>query len=185
MTGPKNNQDQLLKVVQDGQRNQRLATIGIILQILASVAFFGVTIWSTWKKKRTTPAVRLIRKKGRIGKVKLRQNSEKDRMESRHKSEMDRELLELDILEREVKHESELKKFEVGLESQEEKEILEKTNPLTSLKQKSESFIRDKMSQVKEKVTEKTFDSLNQASDKFTSSMDKSKDKDKSRKDKE
>src|SRR5688572_23299000 len=73
-------------------------------------------------------------------------------MESRHKAEMDRELLELDILEREVKHEAELKKFEVGLERQEEKEILEKNNPLTSFKQKSENFLKDKMGHVKDKA---------------------------------
>ena len=81
---------------------------GIISPSIALVPTL-ILVWKSWEKKRISPPVRLIRKKGRVEKVKLRQKSEKDRMELRHKAEMARELLELDILEREVKHEAELK----------------------------------------------------------------------------
>jgi hypothetical protein len=73
-------------------------------------------------------------------------------MKSRHKSEMDRQLLELEILEREMKHEAELKEFEVGLELKEENEILQKTHSLNELKQKGESFLKDKVGSVKDKI---------------------------------
>ena len=52
----------------------------------------------------------------------------------------------------------------MGLEQREEKEILEKNNPLTSFKQKTEIFAKDKIGQLKEKLSEKTFDSLDKVS---------------------
>ena len=133
MNNQNNNQD-LTKIIQDGQRNNRLATVATILQVLTTAVFFGLTVWSTWKRKRPSLKIRLIRQKGRIEKMKLR-----------HKAEIDRGLLELEILEREMKHQAGLKEFEVGLERQEEKEILAKTNSLNELKQKGESFLKDKI----------------------------------------
>ena len=160
---------------------------GIISPSIALIPTL-LLVWKTWERKKTKLKIRLIRQKGRVEEVRLKHKSEKSRMgarhraemdlmETRHKAEMDRELLKLDILEREMKHEAELKNFEVGLERQEEKDILEKNNPLTSLKQKGENFFKDKMDQVKEKVSQKTFDSLNKVSQKFTSLSDEDKSK--------
>lgn len=76
-------------------------------------------------------------------------------MRLRHRAELEQELLKLDILEREAKHKAELKNFEVGLEREEEKEILAKTNPLTNLKQKGENLVKGKVGQVKETISDK------------------------------
>jgi hypothetical protein len=85
-----------------------------------------ILIYKSFQKQRLSPKRRLIRNRAAQARLKL-----------------DEEL----VLQ-EAAHETELKKMETGLDS-------EKPDYLTSLKQKSESFLKNKVDQVKEKLIKK------------------------------
>jgi len=150
------NQEDLIKLVESSQHNQLIdrivSGIGVLISSLTAI-FVAV---KAYKRRRTSPARRLIRQKGRIEKIKSRHQTEIARLKLRQQSEMRRELLELQILEREAKHEAIVKEFEVGLEKKEEKEILSKTDDfLNNLKDKSEALSKlpqEQMEKAKNKV---------------------------------
>lgn len=144
MVQNENNQD-LIKLIRDGQKTQRWTTIGSAIGAIAALTTAitsGILIWKSLKRGRASSKMRLIRQKGRIDKMKLR-----------HQAEMARELLELEILEKIAKHEAELRELEVGLENKEEKEVISETdNFIANLKNKGTAGIKEQMNKFKEKI---------------------------------
>jgi len=135
-----NNNNNLTELVKETQKTSRITAITGSLSALTTAITSGILIWKSLKRDKIDPAIRLIRQKGRIEKVKLRQEAE-----------MTRELLTLEILEQEAKHEAKVKEFEVGLEKKEEQEILS-GNLLNKLKNKGQEIFTKKTGDLKEKV---------------------------------
>src|ERR1043166_2659478 len=69
--------------------------------------------------------------------------------------------LEREIILKEVQYTEELNKMEAGLDNVKGES---KFDFLNTFKQKGESLLNDKVNQVKEKLSEKTFDSLDKVS---------------------
>ncbi|CAI2165526.1 15627_t:CDS:2 [Funneliformis geosporum] len=125
-----NNQD-LIKLIQDGQKTQRWTMVKDVIGSIAGLATMG-----------------------RI-----------DKLKSRHQAEMARAILELDIIEREAKHEAELRELEVGLEKKEETEMIAETdNFINKLKNKGQTIFHKKVGAVKEQ--------FNQIKDKIPNPLD-------------
>lgn len=157
-----NNQKVFTELIKSNRWNTIIGGISALIGATTS----GILIWKTLKRSRINPKVRLIRQKGRIGEVELRhrdertqlklqQKAENDKMVSRQEMEMARELLKLDIIEREVKHEAKLRGFEVSLEKKEEKEILSNNNLLNNWKKKGEDLMnkgKEEVNKLKDKV---------------------------------
>ena len=135
------NQD-LITLVQSTQQTSRWMMASSAISTLTAAITSGILIWKSLKRDRTSSKVRLIRQVGRIDKIKLR-----------HQAEMARELLELDIIEREAKHEAELRELEVGLEKKEEKEVISETdNFIDKLKNKGQAILNKKIGEVTEQM---------------------------------
>lgn len=172
------NQESLTKFIESSKHTQLANTImsgaGFIISSLATI-FVAV---KAYKKHRTSPARRVIRQKGRIEKIQSRHQTEIQKLKLRQQAEMKRELLELQILKREAKHEAIVKEFEVGLEKTEERQsivgdqkaILAKNgNFLNDLKDKGErasELPKEQIEKVKDKVKGVT-DQLGSLKDKF------------------
>ncbi|KLL03211.1 MAG: hypothetical protein MRERV_48c005 [Mycoplasmataceae bacterium RV_VA103A] len=102
-----NNQESLIKVVQDAQKSQILTAIGGGIQGLSTLAMGFAVIRQSYQKKRASPKVRLIRKQGRIAKIRLR-----------HRTELEQEFLDLKTIKREAVYEAQMNQYQADLTSE-------------------------------------------------------------------
>jgi hypothetical protein len=129
-----NNQEQLIKLLQDSQRNSRNQNIiSACAIILAAIPTF-ILLWKSFERKKLNPKVRKSRIDTTIAKLQL------DRKQ----------------IDREAAYENERLKLETGLDS--ENSLPEKENKLdifSNLKNQGENLAKDKFNQVSKVAGEK------------------------------
>jgi len=130
-----NNQD-LIKIVQDSQKNQRWMTISMGLSTVASLIATFTLIWNTFKRNKSSLATRMRRNRAMMARLKL-------------------EMVEL---EKEAEHEIELNQLKSGLGSLENlkekgEEIVQ--DQADQVKKVVEGQIKDAKDKLKDKFFKK------------------------------
>ena len=155
MAEPNNNQD-LTKIYeliqknneQNHQENRWNRITGLIQTFVVLIPSLFL-IWKSFKGQKLSPKKRLMKNRAARARLKLNSEAAQARLD-----------LEEKLILEEAFHEAELKNMETGLDSSQGEEKL-KQDFLSSLKAKGENLLKDKISQVKEKIGDKDKDKKN------------------------
>ena len=127
---------------------------GIVQSLIALVPSL-ILAWNAFKKDKSKPALRIIRKKGEIAKAELEAKTKKEKLELENSAKMEKLRLELKILEEEANYQNRLSDWESGEVVSAEKlgdKVSNLTNQISNLKEQGGQIIQEKIGGVKQAV---------------------------------